>query len=96
MTRAYGWEYVAGGATFGALYVNSADLVRQSAAGNARIAEICAEPIHAGAFVKQAEQEPGGCPECPPAATELMVALADVHINGATALRLQRVIDAMS
>jgi lysophospholipase L1-like esterase len=96
VTSAYGWEYAADSYAFGALYVNSADLVHQSVAGNARIAEICAEPIHALAFVKQAPEQPVDCPECPPAATELMIALADAHINGATVVRLQRVIDAMS
>lgn len=97
--RAYGWEYVADAAIFGALYVDSADLVHQSVAGNVRIAEICCEPIHADAFVKQVEQIPGDCSECqeyPQAATELMLALVDVHINGATASRLQRILNAMN
>ena len=96
VTRAYGWEYVADTAFFGALYVNSSDLVHQSVAGNARIAEICAEPIHAGAFVKQTEQIPGECPECPEPASELTLALADMQLNGATVERMQRAIDAMN
>lgn len=96
ITRAYGWEYVADAAVFGALYVNSADLVHQSVAGNTRIAQICAEPIHAGAFLKQAPDQPGECPECPPAADELTLALSDLQLGGATVEKLQRVISAMT
>ena len=96
VTRAYGWEYVADAATFGALYVDSADLVHQSVSGNARIAAICGEPIHSGAFVKQALEQPSDCPECPPAADELTLALADMQLNGATIERMQRVIGAMT
>lgn len=97
VTRAYGWEYVADSAAFNGLYVNSADLVHQSVAGNAKMAAICCEPIHAKSFLKDAPgEQPGGeCPECPPAATELQLALSDLLTSGVNSTRLQRVIDAI-
>ena len=91
VTRAYGWERVADVPVFEALYVDINDVVHQSLAGNSRIAALCGEPIHAGAFVKAAPVPPAsGCPECTPPSTELQLASLDLLANGATVARLER------
>lgn len=93
ITRAYGWEYVADAAVFNGFYVNSADLVHQSVAGNAKMAAICCEPTHAKAFLPASA--PSGCTGCPPPATELQLAAEDLVLHGATVARIDRVKAAM-
>lgn len=78
----------------GVLYV---DYVHQSADGNSMIHSICMRSTNSGAFVKNPAitPEPGECPECPPAATELQLALSDLLSSGISAARLQRVLNAI-
>lgn len=97
ISRAYGWEYVADSSVFNALYVNSTDLVHQSAAGNSRIAAICCEPQHIGAFRPDVPQPADPVCSCQPGQTdELSLALVDLQLYGATPARLSRLASAMA
>lgn len=81
--REYSAIYLYNASTFNALYVNSADLVHQSIAGNAKIAEVMTRNNYAGVFLKN----PPVSTVCP----ELTLALTDLQLNGATQSRLDRV-----
>lgn len=95
--RDYSSLYLTGG--FSGLYVDSNDLVHQNVAGNSRIHSVATKAIYAGAFVKQVTQplEECECPETPvcPTLSELALALEDLVLNGATSVRLTRVLDAL-
>lgn len=66
------------------------DYVHQKAAGNALIASVCARKTHTGAFLKDVSlPPPAGCPEL----SALDLALADLQQNGATAARLNAVLN---
>lgn len=94
--RDYASLYLTGG--FGAMYVDSADLVHQNAAGNARIHAVATSGIHNGAFVKQATTPPGECEECPPCPdTSALEAELNAMVGEAQALagRLQAAADSL-
>ncbi len=90
--REYSALYLYNSSTFNSLYVNSADLVHQSVAGNAKIAEVMNRNNYAGVFLPDVENPPSECPE---ACNELTLALADLQLNGATVARLDRVKNAL-
>lgn len=72
---------------FSVLYT---DYVHQKVAGNALIASVCARKTHAGAFLPDAPS-----PVCEQNCSELLSALADLQLNGATTTRLERVKNAI-
>lgn len=75
-----------------------ADMIHLSIAGHTYWANFAAKPWHAGFFLPDpvvSPCEPGECPECPPAATELQLALSDLLSSGISAARLQRVLNAI-
>lgn len=70
--------------TLNQYYTSSAELIHQSVAGNAKIAEVMARNNYAGVFIKDPPPPSGNC-------DELTIALADLQLNGATVTRLDRV-----
>lgn len=70
--------------TLNQYYTSSAELIHQSVAGNAKIAEVMNRNIYAGVFIKDPPPPSGSC-------DELTLALADLQLNGATIARLDRV-----
>lgn len=65
-------------------YTSTAELIHQSVAGNAKIAEVMTRNNYAGVFIKDPPPPSGSC-------DELTLALADLQLNGATGARLDRV-----
>ncbi|WP_137972422.1 GDSL-type esterase/lipase family protein [Pseudomonas sp. F(2018)] len=89
--RDYASLYLTGG--FGGLYVDGADLVHQSVAGNTRIHAVAMSGIYTGAFVKGQLDPPAECQSGP---SELQLAAEDLVRNGANVARLARVSAALS
>lgn len=70
--------------TLNQYYTSSAELIHQSVAGNAKIAEVMIRNNYAGVFIKDPPPPSGGC-------DELTLALSDLQLNGATSARIDRV-----